>query len=720
MKNSFRILELSLGKSQWDYVYDFKWNSLEFEVHRIGTNFDLELLKLLITKSRHQVDAIALTGFPPPISFEKKSWMHPSLRSTLSIPVGVPICDGFMLRDLVSLWAFKKLLKTIKTKHEIFFFPLGLNNLILLQHLNNHKEIMTWVGDLYHSTSLPVLFNNQSNLFNKLIYKTLLILGYFYSNSSLLPYRESLLKQSLRFSIQPQLQDVTSVVADLGYLNIFKDSSFLLKNKKVFTFSRHPGLEAAIINHGVNKIHFLLPDQFANMTYFNYSVLDAVLRLTLDKPNGLSPEEASDYFQIDTETLEDYLKLSFSQRSTRLTQANRILRKVLSKQTKKPDFAFVVHAMNLRDYARAPGLGILNYMPSAILPYVEKLGSLAPGIYMGSISGIVSQHTGEETTGLVYALLSTPRVLKKSDPNWIYQKILGIAEDAAQRGAQIIGLGAYTKAAAEAELSLRQKCPIPITTGNSLSVSATLWSLHEAIKKLNTLQPNPHSKKVIGTAMVVGATGSIGKAAAKLLSLVFTDLVIVAPNINKLEMVKNEILSFNPKVNIMISTDNNQFISHADAIITATSSYDGNIIDIKKVKPGAVICDCSRPLVISEEQAKQRKDVLVILSGEVKLPGKVMMPKSLPLPHGVVWACLAETAILAMEKRFEPFSIGRDLEWTKVKEIYKMALKHGIRLGAIRGHFGEVTDLEFQAIRDSVLAAKLSLNYNLKENAHNN
>jgi Mg-chelatase subunit ChlI len=58
----------------------------------------------------------------------------------------------------------------------------------------------------------------------------------------------------------------------------------------------------------------------------------------------------------------------------------------------------------------------------------------------------------------------------------------------------------------------------------------------------------------------------------------------------------------------------------------------------------------------------------------------------------VIYACLAETIVLALEGRFEVFTIGRDTEWQKVKEIYKLGLKHGMKLAAISGVNGVFSD----------------------------
>ena len=59
--------------------------------------------------------------------------------------------------------------------------------------------------------------------------------------------------------------------------------------------------------------------------------------------------------------------------------------------------------------------------------------------------------------------------------------------------------------------------------------------------------------------------------------------------------------------------------------------------------------------------------------------------RDIGLPDGVAYACLAETVALALEGRYETFTVGRDIEWEKVKEIYQLGLKHGMRLAAISG-----------------------------------
>ena len=126
--------------------------------------------------------------------------------------------------------------------------------------------------------------------------------------------------------------------------------------------------------------------------------------------------------------------------------------------------------------------------------------------------------------------------------------------------------------------------------------------------------------------------------------------------------------------------------------MTATSAFGQRIVDITKCKPGAVICDVARPPDISEEEAALRPDVLVIESGEVLIPGEIDFGYNIGLPPGTAYACLAETALLAMEGRFEDYTLGRNITMERVKEIYRLFKKHDFQIAGLRSHDEYVTD----------------------------
>lgn len=108
----------------------------------------------------------------------------------------------------------------------------------------------------------------------------------------------------------------------------------------------------------------------------------------------------------------------------------------------------------------------------------------------------------------------------------------------------------------------------------------------------------------------------------------------------------------------------------------------------------------SRPFDIKEEDAIKRPDVLVIASGEVTLPGDVSMNIDLGLEGNIVYACLAETALLAMEGKYESFTLSRNINYEKVIEIDRLSREHGVRLSQIMGHSGFITDAEFDLCKE--------------------
>lgn len=210
--------------------------------------------------------------------------------------------------------------------------------------------------------------------------------------------------------------------------------------------------------------------------------------------------------------------------------------------------------------------------------------------------------------------------------------------------------------------------------------------------------------------MIVGATGSIGAVSAKLLSNVVDRLILTAPRPNKLLEIKDEITALSPDVSIKIATNNNKYLSESDLIVISTSAPNGNVFDLQKVKPGAVICDVSRPLSFSAEQAASRPDVLIVESGEVILPGDYSVTCDLGLEDNIVYACLAETALLALDGRMENYTLSRTIDFEKVSEIYEIARVHGAKLAAIRGPNGIITDQEILLCSEHAAIKKNSVN----------
>jgi hypothetical protein len=76
----------------------------------------------------------------------------------------------------------------------------------------------------------------------------------------------------------------------------------------------------------------------------------------------------------------------------------------------------------------------------------------------------------------------------------------------------------------------------------------------------------------------------------------------------------------------------------------------------------------------------------------VLIPGDIDFGYDIGLPPKTSYACLAETALLAMEGRFEDFTLGRNISLERVKEIYRLFKKHNFQLAGLRSFGNYITE----------------------------
>ena len=371
---------------------------------------------------------------------------------------------------------------------------------------------------------------------------------------------------------------------------------------------------------------------------------------------------------------------------------------------RKSRFAFVIHPLSQRNFENVEPLRTLSKVaPGPVMSAVERAVAYTPPFMYSHVTGIKSP-TGAEAEGWLITVGGTPKQLLAHSPEFTYARLLAAADMAKKLGAQVMGLGAFTKVVGDAGVTVARQAPLPVTTGNSYSASATLWAAHEALRRLGLVDVGADGV-MHGKAMVVGATGSIGSVCARLLALAADELWLVSPEAAKLLALKTEIEQEHPRAQVHIAATAARHVGEMDLIVTATSAAGKHILDIMAVKPGCVITDVARPLDISAEDVARRPDVLVIESGEIEVPGEVHM-RNVGLPNGVVYACMAETVVLALEGRYETFTVGRDISWERVKEIYRLGLKHGMKLAAMSGVNGVFTDVDVARVRKLALAAR--------------
>jgi predicted amino acid dehydrogenase len=350
-------------------------------------------------------------------------------------------------------------------------------------------------------------------------------------------------------------------------------------------------------------------------------------------------------------------------------------------------FAFVLHPLTVDYLARHPRYSWTRHLPRS---WVERGAAHMPATCVGTARGGRSPATGRRIDGLIYALGATPRQMLTRPAEFTYARLDAAVRDAAERGARIVGLGAFTKVVGDAGVTVASRAPIPVTTGNSLTIAATLETA-----KLTAIRLGWPSL-AHGKAMVVGATGAIGSVCSRLLAAAVKDVVLVSIEPPRLEALRRTILEETPDCKVATDVSTAPWVGQCDLIVTATSAFGQRVLDVSQCKPGAVILDVALPPDISAEEAAVRPDVLVVESGEVMIPGPVDFSFDIGLPPNVAYACLAEAALLSMEERFECFTLGRDVAPAKVKEIYRLFRRHGFQIAPLRT-FGELLTDELVA-----------------------
>jgi predicted amino acid dehydrogenase len=357
----------------------------------------------------------------------------------------------------------------------------------------------------------------------------------------------------------------------------------------------------------------------------------------------------------------------------------------------------VIHPLDVSHIHSDPNWKWTRFLPDSL---VERFAAYVPPVYLSKITGAVSPLTGQRVEGHLISLGSTSREMMRRPESFTYRALVRAARMASRRGARVMGLGAFTSVVGDAGVTVARESPIAVTSGNSLTVAATL----EAAKQAAALMG--HEDVSTLKAMVIGATGSIGSVCARMIARSVPDISLVSIEPEKLYELASLIRHETPRARVDVATEPNGLIGDCDLVISATSAFGQRVLDISRCKPGAIICDVARPPDIGHEEASLRPDVLVVESGEVLIPGEVDIHYDIGLPPRVAYACLAETALLAMDGRFESFTLGRQLSVERVEEIRGLFDKHGFKLAPLRAEGRCLTDRDLADKRE--LAASLS------------
>ncbi len=657
-----KVVTVSLGSSKQDFKFETEFLGQRFQVKRLGADNDTTKAWELMRRHQTQADAIGLGEIGDHWNVGQSTVTNKVTQRLLNVVTRVPATTGARLRRLLQVRAVRHVQHALGNyfNNNIALFFSGARNWDMAQALSDYTPNLNF-ADALVQTGAPKMLTSLQQL-------ELYAKGH---DIALSGKRGEILEGLLPgFKSNRLAAAVAKAHLIVGTYAEIKavGTPANLEGKTIITSAVDDDRMAFFRQCKVNLVIDVSPQLFERVVGVN--VIEAMILAALGKPE----EDVSD--DDFNEILDE---LAIKPRLLHPTGKFRNIRR----------FAFVIHPLSQNYIKNA--FPIPKATPKAIMNRIEQAAAYMPPMVYCKMENIISP-TGAEAEGWLISVGGTPKEMLSHSPEFTYRRLLAAADMAEKMGAQIMGLGAFTKVVGDAGVTVAKRSRLPITTGNSYSASGALWAAADAMRRMGLVEKPARGKRIAAKTMVIGASGSIGSVSARLLAMAFEQVVIAGRDLRKLEQLKASILEDTPDADVVCSIDYDELLADMDMIVTSTSGAGKKILDITKVKPGCVITDVARPLDLPPEEVAKRPDVLVIESGEIELPSKCKGLRNIGLPPNVIYACLAETITLALEGRFEVFTIGRDTEWEKVKEIYKLGLKHGMKLAAISGVNGAYTD----------------------------
>jgi|SRR5690554_865513 len=390
-------------------------------------------------------------------------------------------------------------------------------------------------------------------------------------------------------------------------------------------------------------------------------------------------------------------------------------------------FAFLVHPLD--DGSFADFDTNLDQLSSSTLTGLVKdwLPEMSPFVVGETV---IKSKAGASAYCEFITIPRTAQQLMEMPPHESLAMVREGVQLARDRGAQLVGLGAFTSVVSWGGMRLRDQ-GVPLTTGNSYTV---VTACQATIAALNKLGVDPGQS----AAAIVGAGGSIGRCLALLLAESMEEIILLGNpahpqrSQNKLARVAGEIcrhiVNSHPDsplgkvltpifpdkqadlktftrlyrdnaqhLPITISTEADKLLPRADVVVTATSSVS-ELVKPSNVKFGAVICDLSRPANVSREIQRLRPDVLVIDGGVVEVWDRPNLGWNFGFEQGLGYACMGETMLLALEGHLEHTSIGSNISLETLTMVRNLAEKHGFRVADLRSFDKPLSQEDWQQV----------------------
>lgn len=338
-------------------------------------------------------------------------------------------------------------------------------------------------------------------------------------------------------------------------------------------------------------------------------------------------------------------------------------------------FAFLVHPASASDLACwHPWLA---KAPSTLLDkLLNPLLSLVPPGLPARFVALESPYN--ETAGWLLAFTGTVSANGGKGSRRLLSRLLAAGRRAQTLGARLLGAGPEAGLPDALVNQAKSHLDIALTNGKTYTVSAALEAALQAAQRRGYMLRQ-------ADFAVLGATGGSGSAAARVLARYVRRLTLAGSTAVRLQHLAHRIMAETGLV-VDFSTDLQRVAAAAHVVL----NFDGTAarrVQGDRLRPGAVVCDIPPPHLWALDLARRRADIQVLTGGLVAAPGDVFYPLPDPMTGGMpgfIPAAMAETVILSLEGRNEPYSLGTGVDVARMDEIGRLAARHGFRVAAPR------------------------------------
>ena len=481
-----KVVTVSLGSSQQDFTFQTDFLGERFEISRLGADDDTTKAWELMRRHQASADAIGLGEIGDHYQVGQSTLVNKETRRLLKVVTRVPATTGATLRRLLQVRAVRQVQKELVhyfNNNLVLFFS-GMRNYDMAVALSDYTKNL-FFADALMQTGAPTMLTSIEQLELYARGKDWILGG---RRGELL---EAALTGFKNMRLRSAIEKCHVVVGTFGELKAGVGSTSLA-GKTVITSAVDDERQAWFKDRKANLVIDVSPNLFERVVGTN--VIEAMILAKLGKER----DEIS-----DDDFIEIIEELDLQPRLLHPTGKFRNIKR----------FAFVIHPLSQTLIKK--NLPIPKATPRSVMDKIEAAAAYMPPMVYCKMENIVSP-TGAEAEGWLLFVGGTPKEMLSHSPEFTYRRLLDAAKIAKQLGAQIMGLGAFTKVVGDAGATVARQAPLPITTGNSYSASGALWAAHEAVRRLGIAEVGDDGA-IRGNAMVVGASGAIGSACARCL-----------------------------------------------------------------------------------------------------------------------------------------------------------------------------------------------------------